>query len=111
MVVDSTDRERIAQARDEFLKMVAHEDLSSAHVLVFANKQDVAGALSVLPHPWAPPPQLLAHAATPQAAEIAGELRLPSLKTHSHHIQACCALTGEGLLEGMDWLSRRIKER
>ena len=30
------------------------------------------------------------------AAEISQQLNLTSLKDHSFHIQACCALTGEG---------------
>ena len=32
-------------------------------------------------------------------ADIAEELNLQSIKTHSWHIQSCCALTGEGLYE------------
>ena len=52
------------------------QDLRKANVLVFANKQDVKGSLS--------------------AAEISQHLNLTSIKDHGWHVQACCALTGEG---------------
>ena len=38
-VVDSNDRERIGEARDELVRMLAEEELRDATVLVFANKQ------------------------------------------------------------------------
>lgn len=45
------------------------------------------------------------------AAEISKQFNLTSLKNHSWHIQACCALTGEGLYEGMEWLTGQISKR
>ena len=48
----------------------------SAIVLVYANKQDVKGAMS--------------------AAEVSEALNLTAIKKQGWHIQACCALTGEG---------------
>ena len=56
--------------------MCTLQDLRKAAVLVFANKQDIKGAMS--------------------AAEISQQLSLTSVKDHPWHIQACCALTGEG---------------
>jgi len=50
--------------------------LKKAAVLIFANKQDLKGAMS--------------------SAEISQQLNLTSVKDHIWHIQACCALTGEG---------------
>ncbi|MBZ3869464.1 ADP-ribosylation factor-like protein 5A [Sciurus carolinensis] len=76
VVVDSTDRERISVTREELYKMLAHEDLRKAGLLIFANKQDVKECMSV--------------------AEISQFLKLTSIKDHQWHIQACCALTGEG---------------
>ncbi|KTF85335.1 hypothetical protein cypCar_00006444 [Cyprinus carpio] len=52
------------------------EDLKKAGLLIFANKQDVKGCMTV--------------------AEISQSLQLTSVKDHQWHIQACCALTGEG---------------
>merc|ERR1712108_118821 len=79
-VVDSNDRERIAEARDE---------LREAVLLVFANKQD-------LPHAMNP-------------AEITDKLGLHSLRNRNWYIQATCATSGDGLYEGLDWLSNQLK--
>lgn len=38
-VVDSNDRERISEARDELNRMLNEEDLRDSVLLVFANKQ------------------------------------------------------------------------
>ena len=45
-VIDSSDRDRIDDARDELHKMVADEDLKDAVILVYANKQDIPGAMT-----------------------------------------------------------------
>lgn len=45
-VVDSNDRERIEENREELHKMLAEEELKDAVLLVFANKQDLPGAMS-----------------------------------------------------------------
>ena len=76
LVVDSTDRERLSITKEELYKMLHCEDLKKAAVLIFANKQDIKGAMS--------------------SAEISQQLNLTSIKDHGWHIQACCALTGEG---------------
>jgi GTPase SAR1 family protein len=39
LVVDSTDRERLSISSEELHKMLGHEELSKASILVFANKQ------------------------------------------------------------------------
>lgn len=41
-VVDSSDHERIEQARQELHKIVSHEEMQNAVILVLANKRDVA---------------------------------------------------------------------
>ncbi|KAA3681384.1 ADP-ribosylation factor-like protein 5B [Paragonimus westermani] len=76
LVVDSTDRERLWLARKELYKLLAAEELRKSKMLIFANKQDVVGCMSV--------------------AEISQNLNLTSIRDHPWHIQACCALTGEG---------------
>ena len=60
----------------DILFVFLSQDLKKAGVLVYANKQDVKGSMS--------------------AAEISQHLNLTSIKDHGWHIQACCALTGEG---------------
>uniref|UniRef100_A0A7S3DLC5 Uncharacterized protein n=1 Tax=Palpitomonas bilix TaxID=652834 RepID=A0A7S3DLC5_9EUKA len=88
MIVDSTDKERLPTVKEELFKALGHEDLKKAALLVFANKQDLHGSMS--------------------AGQISEALDLASIKTHPWHIQACCALTGEGLKDGMEWLSKKV---
>ncbi|ETW56633.1 ADP-ribosylation factor 1 [Plasmodium falciparum Palo Alto/Uganda] len=45
-VVDSNDRERIDDAREELHRMINEEELKDAIILVFANKQDLPNAMS-----------------------------------------------------------------
>lgn len=89
MVVDSTDRDRIGIIKGELEKMMLNDQLKDAILLVFANKQDVKGAMT--------------------AAEISDAIGLHAIKDHGYHIQECCALTGFGLNEGMDWVASNLK--
>uniref|UniRef100_A0A914E649 ADP-ribosylation factor-like protein 5B n=1 Tax=Acrobeloides nanus TaxID=290746 RepID=A0A914E649_9BILA len=88
IVIDSNDRTRLSIIKDQLYKMLAHEDLTKASILIYANKQDIKGAMS--------------------AAEISNELNLTSIKSHRWQIQACCALTGEGLQKGLEWMASCI---
>ncbi|XP_012834528.1 PREDICTED: ADP-ribosylation factor-like isoform X1 [Erythranthe guttata] len=45
-VVDSIDRDRIVEARDELHKMLNEDQLRDAVLLVFANKQDLPNAMN-----------------------------------------------------------------
>ncbi len=67
------------------------DELREAVILVFANKQDLPNAMS--------------------AAEITDKLGLHSLRSRLWYIQAACATTGDGLYEGLDWLSATLKSR
>jgi len=107
-VVDSNDRERIGEARDELMRMLAEDELREAVLLIFANKQDLPNAMN--------------------AAEITDKLGLHSLRNRNWYIQvrlviyvlffqssiniffqATCATSGDGLYEGLDWLSNQLK--
>ena len=46
-VVDSSDRRRVGEAREELFRMLSEDELREAAVLVFANKQ-VGGAWKFL---------------------------------------------------------------
>lgn len=46
-VVDSNDPERLAEAGNELKKVIDHPDMSSPLVLVYANKVDLPGVISV----------------------------------------------------------------
>ena len=69
-VVDSNDRERAEDAKNELQRMLQEPELSSAIVLVFANKQDLPRAMPT--------------------AEVAEKLGLHSLRGRVWHIQGCC---------------------
>lgn len=43
------------------------------------------------------------------AAEITDKLGLHSLRHRNWYIQATCATSGDGLYEGLDWLSNELK--
>ncbi|ERL90804.1 ADP-ribosylation factor 1 isoform X1 [Dendroctonus ponderosae] len=88
-VVDSNDRERIGEAKDELMRMLAEDELRDAVLLIFANKQDLPNAMN--------------------AAEITDKLGLHSLRNRNWYIQATCATSGDGLYEGLDWLSNQLK--
>jgi ADP-ribosylation factor-like protein 2 len=93
-VVDSADRTRLQMCRQELDHLLQQERLAGASLLIFANKQDVAGALS--------------------ASEISQVLGLESSEKYQNrhwHIHCCSAVTGEGLAEGMDWLVEDIASR
>ena len=45
-VVDSNDRERVSEAREELQRMLNEDELRDALLLVFANKQDIQGSMS-----------------------------------------------------------------
>lgn len=88
-VVDSNDRERMGEARDELHKMLMDDQLRDVVVLVLANKQDLPHAMN--------------------ASEMTDKLNLHQLRQKNWFIQPCCAITGEGLFEGLDWLSSNLK--
>jgi len=46
-VVDSNNRDRISEVKDEVWRMLAEEELKSSTFLVMANKQDLPNAMSV----------------------------------------------------------------
>merc|ERR1719282_2189031 len=87
-VVDSNDKERLGEASAELSRMLQEEDLRDSILLVFANKMDLPGAASV--------------------SQVAESLQLHGMKTRKWHVQATCAATGDGLYEGLDWLSNEM---
>merc|ERR1712230_243497 len=89
-VVDSNDRERVGEAKDELNRMLSEDELRDGVLLVLSNKSDLPQAMS--------------------AAETADKLGLHSLCNRQWFIQATCATNGEGLYEGLDWLSNTISK-
>jgi len=87
-VVDSNDRDRMEEARDELQRMLGEHEMRNAVLLVFANKQDLPNAL---------PPNAMSE-----------ELKLNGLRNRQWYIQPACGTTGDGLYEGLEWLSKAL---
>lgn len=66
-MVDSNDRERVSEAREELQRMLNEDELRDALLLVFANKQDLPNAMN--------------------AAEITDKLGLQALRQRTWYIQ------------------------
>ena len=89
-IIDSQDASRFEESRHELVEILACDEMRNKPFIVLANKQDLPGAHSV--------------------SDIAKVLRLNEF-SNAWHIQACCATTGDGLVEGFQRLGDLIKEQ
>ena len=113
-VVDSTDLKRLRDCKVELMDILKEEKLAGASLLVFANKQDVIGAMT--------------------AEEIATALDLTSTCSSSDNninsdnsssvgsisgmtkkrrwrVQRCSAVSGEGVLSGFEFITSDVGSR
>ena len=97
-VVDSSDRDRLdsstdkeSSARDELQRLLDEDELRDAALLVLANKQDLPNAMKV--------------------QEVTERLGLNKLRNRQWYIQGASAPTGDGLYEGLDWLSNTLSKK
>lgn len=84
-VIDSADHERLEEAFEELQLILSDSEMEGKPVLILANKQDRYEALST--------------------EKIYLKFK-PCLQNREWKIQPCCATNGEGLYEGMEWISR-----
>merc|ERR1711865_479721 len=87
-VIDSNDRDRIEDAREEISKILGEEEMRDAALLVFANKQDLPNSMP--------------------ASELIEKLGLQNMQRRKWFVQAACATTGDGLYEGLEWMSQTL---
>ena len=71
--------------------MLSEDELRDAVLLVFANKADLPNAMSV--------------------NKITEKLGLNALRNRQWFIQQACATTGDGLYEGLDWISETLSNK
>ena len=90
-VVDSGDLMRLEDCRRELQLLLLQERLAGATLLVFCNKQDLKGALSI--------------------EEVKNYLHLEEITTRHWAVVPCSAVSGEGLLTGVDWVVKDIAGR
>eukprot|EP01027_Heterolobosea_sp_BB2_P017945 GEZU01025358.1.p1 GENE.GEZU01025358.1~~GEZU01025358.1.p1 ORF type:complete len:180 (+),score=35.00 GEZU01025358.1:175-714(+) len=88
-VVDSNDHERLEEAKNELHKIASDREMKDAVILVFANKSDLPNAI--------------------HSAEMTERLQLSKLKNRAWFVQDTCALTGDGLMVGLNWLASNFK--
>ncbi|KAL6059612.1 Arf GTPase arf1 [Balamuthia mandrillaris] len=91
-VIDSADSERFDDAKRELYGALEEESLKDAVLVVFANKQDLEQAATVL-----------------EVAERLGLRELTRLQQRRWYIQGTCAKSGDGLWSGMHWLVKELK--
>ncbi|CAG9803757.1 unnamed protein product [Chironomus riparius] len=91
-VIDSSDRMRLVVVKDELELLLQHPDIKRRRVpiLLFANKMDCIDALS--------------------SVKIAAGLNLEKIENKPWQICSSNALTGEGLYNGVQWLTTQIRE-
>ncbi|KAF9652090.1 GTP-binding protein [Thelephora ganbajun] len=90
-VVDSGDRLRMEDCKAELHTLLQEDRLSGASLLVFANKQDIGGAVT--------------------SAEIRTALDLDGIKSHQWSIMSCSAVTGYNIVEGINWVVEDVAGR
>ncbi|KAL0984181.1 hypothetical protein UPYG_G00138210 [Umbra pygmaea] len=91
-VVDSTETERMEEAKVELHKITRTSENQGVPILVLANKQDLTSALC--------------------ASDVEKVLAVHELNaTTLHHVQSCSAVDGEGLQPGLEKLYQMILKR
>uniref|UniRef100_A0A9L0TJD8 ADP-ribosylation factor-related protein 1 n=4 Tax=Equus TaxID=9789 RepID=A0A9L0TJD8_HORSE len=89
-VIDSTDEERLSESKQAFEKMVTSEALDGVPILVLANKQDIETCLSI--------PDIKT-----AFSDCTSKIGRRDCLT-----QACSALTGKGVREGIEWMVKCV---
>ena len=89
-VVDSSDLERISEARTELFSVLESPEMEGVPVVVIGNKQDLPRAL--------------------KSHELAQQLSLLQHKANPWHVQEACAKNGDGIYEATHKLSDMVKE-
>ena len=87
-VVDCGDRDRIDEARQVLHRIINDRAMSEVVIIVFANKQDLPTAMAPV--------------------EVQEKLGLPKLRDRVWYVQPSSAITGDGLYEGLSWLSSQV---
>uniref|UniRef100_A0A8C6SNG2 ADP-ribosylation factor-like protein 3 n=1 Tax=Neogobius melanostomus TaxID=47308 RepID=A0A8C6SNG2_9GOBI len=87
-VIDSSDKKRLEETSLQLFELLDEDMLAAVPLLIFANKQDLMTASSV--------------------SDLAECLRLHTIRDRMWQVQACSALTAEGLQDGMTWVCKNI---
>lgn len=95
LVIDSSDLERIDESyyeednvKYELAQLMSNEELKNSILLVYANKQDLKESMSV--------------------DKIAEKIGLTKIINRPWHIQTSNAKTGDGIYDGLEWLTTTL---
>eukprot|EP00928_Gymnodinium_smaydae_P020227 TRINITY_DN1781_c1_g1_i2.p1 TRINITY_DN1781_c1_g1~~TRINITY_DN1781_c1_g1_i2.p1 ORF type:complete len:233 (-),score=41.92 TRINITY_DN1781_c1_g1_i2:175-873(-) len=88
-VVDSNDRDRIEDAKDQLDSLLSEDEVENYPLLVFANKQDLPTSM--------------------KPAEVVEKLGLHGIRGRKWFIAGSVATRGEGLYEGLEWLTETVE--
>jgi small GTP-binding protein len=88
-VLDSSDEDRIALAKETLESVISHPEMMNIPVLVLANKMDMARLRPI---------------------ELVEKMGLARSK-RDWHLQPCCGLNGDGIVEGFEWLRKTLKNK
>ena len=72
------------------MDLLDEDKLNKVPLLIYANKQDLVNALN--------------------SSDLAKELNLPSIKNRAWQIQSCCAHSGEGLKDGLNFILNKLNK-
>lgn len=89
-VVDSVSKTRFEDTKSTLEKVLRHPDLQGAPVLIFANKQDLAGAVN--------------------AEELSQFLDIKEQNGRLTRVQGISAYEGSGIQEGVLWLVENMRK-
>lgn len=89
-VVDSVSKTRFEDTKSTLEKVLRHPDLQGAPILIFANKQDLAGAVN--------------------AEELSQFLDIKEQNGRLTRVQGISAYEGSGIQEGVLWLVENMKK-
>ena len=90
-VIDSQDDEYFEDGKLEFQKLLTNPNLRNSIILIFANKQDLPEAKTI--------------------DKLIEDYELNNIKNHVWYIQPCSAVKGDGLINGIKWLSEQLVYR
>lgn len=103
-VLDSVDVERMEEAKMELIRTVKAPENVGVPILVLANKQDLPGARE--------PKELEKLLGLTELGGMSGQQQQQQQNSqHLWHVQPACAITGDGLHEGLEVLYEMILKR
>lgn len=88
-MLDSNDRQRLQEATDDLNRILKDDELKNCPILVFANKQDISTSMN--------------------RVELVSLLKLHTFR-QKWYVQSCCAITGLGLSDGLEWAIQTVEK-